>query len=79
VTSEARTTSASSSSAAALARNQLPSGHALLLPQALEHEGRVGRVEQIELLLELGGVLALHERLHERVLPGVRASGRATS
>ena len=59
--------------AAALARDQLPRRHALLLPQALEHESGVGRVQLIELLLELDGVLPLDERLHERVLARVGA------
>ena len=41
--------------------------------QALEHERGVGRVQLIELLLELDGVLALDERLHERMLARVGA------
>jgi hypothetical protein len=43
------------------------------LLQALEHERGVARVQLIELLLELDGVLPLDERLHERVLARVRA------
>ena len=59
--------------AAPLARDELPGRHALLLPQALEHERGVGRVQLIQLLLELHGVLPLDERLHERVLARVGA------
>jgi hypothetical protein len=43
------------------------------LLQALEHERGVARVQLIQLLLELDGVLPLDERLHERMLTCVGA------
>ncbi len=58
---------------APLAADQEPGRDALLLAHALEHERGVGRVQAIQLLFELDGVLPLHERLHERVLARIGA------
>src|SRR5690606_36342634 len=60
--------------AALVAMDEPPRRVPLLVPQTFEHERRVGRMQAIQLLLELDRVLALDERLHERVLARVSAS-----